>query len=115
MACCGKLICNGCFFAPVYDNQGNEVDNEKCPFCRTPHDSPHLERERKRVEARDPTAIYNIGCLYRDRKYGYPRDHSKALEHWHWAAELGHAGAHLNIGYAYEQILTRRSQSIITS
>ena len=35
-SCCGKRICSGCAHAPVYDNQGNEVDNKKCPFCRTP-------------------------------------------------------------------------------
>jgi len=29
-ACCGKEICSGCAYAPVYDNQGNEVDNKKC-------------------------------------------------------------------------------------
>ena len=32
--CCGKEICSGCAHAPVYDCQGNEVDNQKCPFCR---------------------------------------------------------------------------------
>ena len=35
--CCGKVICSGCNYAPLYDNQGNKVDNEKqneCPFCR---------------------------------------------------------------------------------
>ena len=34
--CCGKVICSGCCYAPLYDNQGNEVDNKKCPFCRVP-------------------------------------------------------------------------------
>ena len=35
-SCCGKVICCGCIHAPVYDDQGNEVDNKKCPFCRVP-------------------------------------------------------------------------------
>ena len=35
-ACCGKVICNGCSYAPVYDNHGNVVAENKCPFCRTP-------------------------------------------------------------------------------
>ena len=31
-ACCGKRVCNGCAYAPLYDHLGNEVDNEKCPL-----------------------------------------------------------------------------------
>jgi len=37
--CCGKIICSGCIHAPVFDHQGNKVDNQKCPFCRTPQNS----------------------------------------------------------------------------
>ena len=43
MSCCGKLICRGCTLAPLYDNRGNKVNNEKCAFCRTPN--PTSERE----------------------------------------------------------------------
>ena len=39
--CCGKVICSGCCYAPVYDNQGNKVDNKKCPYCRTPWPSSY--------------------------------------------------------------------------
>ena len=35
--CCGKKICIGCVRAPLYDDQGNKVSNQKCPFCRTPY------------------------------------------------------------------------------
>jgi len=102
--CCGKVICCGCIRAPVYDDQGNEVDNEKCPFCRTP--TPDIEEmtelERKRVEAGDPTAIYNLGCDYRLGERGFIKDYAKALELYHRAAELGYAGAYTNIGYAYD-------------
>ena len=34
--CCGELICRGCWFAPEYDHLGNEKNEKKCPFCRTP-------------------------------------------------------------------------------
>ena len=27
MTCCGKRICSGCVCAPVFDNQGNQVDS----------------------------------------------------------------------------------------
>ena len=103
--CCGKEICSGCVYAPLYDNQGNEVDNEKCPFCRTPtpkSSNEANEREKKRVEKDDPMAIFNMGCYYKKGTNGYPQDHDKALELMHRAAELCHAGAYASIGWAYD-------------
>ena len=90
--CCGKMICSGCFHAPVYDDQGNEVDNQKCPYCRTP--TPYSEREanersKKRVEAGDVVAIHNLGVYYHHGRYGLAQDYSKALEFFHRAGELG--------------------------
>jgi len=101
-SCCGKVICSGCIHAPVYDNQGNIVDNQKCPFCRTPYPETDEERTKKRMEAGDPIAIFNIGSGYRDGLDGYPQDHVKALELWHRAGELGYAKSYCNIGYAYK-------------
>jgi len=67
-ACCGKVICSGCVYAPVYDDQGNEIDNQKCAFCRAPHPTgdEFLEREEKRKDLDDPIAIYNQGMYYKD-------------------------------------------------
>ena len=107
-SCCGKVICSGCFHAPVYDNQGNKVDNEKqnqCPFCRTvaPKSNEEvLERMKKRIEAGDAQAIYTLGCFYRNGEYGFEQDRTKALELYHRAGKLGEASAHGNIGNAYE-------------
>ena len=104
MTCCGKSICSGCIHAPVYDNQGNEVDNKKCPFCRTPPPDTNeeaVERLTKRMEVGDPFAIFNLGCYYREGMYGYPQDYTKALELWHQAGELGYAKAYGSIGYCY--------------
>ena len=103
--CCGKSICSGCYYAPVYDNQGNEVDNQKCAFCRVPTPSFNdeaIERVMKRVELNDPIAIYDNGCDYRDGTNGLPQDYTKALELFHRAAELGYADAYLGIGNAYD-------------
>jgi len=103
-SCCGKVICNGCIYAPLYDNHGNKVDNEKCPFCRVPTPYTNEEaiaREKKRLEADDPIAILNLGCYYEQGANGYPQDYTKALELYHRAAELGYAGAYTNIGYSY--------------
>jgi len=102
--CCGKVICSGCIHAPLYDNQGNVVDNEKCPFCRTPQptsDEEVVERIRKRVEINDPAAIYNLGCFYSRGSHGFPQDYTKALKLYHRAGELGYANAYNHIGNAY--------------
>jgi len=104
-SCCGKMICSGCIHAPVYDNQGNKIDNKTCPFCRTPPPTTNEEavkRLNKLVETGDPVAIYTLGCCYRDGIYGYPQDHTKALELYHQSAELGHAAAYASVGYAYD-------------
>ena len=106
MACCGKVICSGCFHAPLYDNQGNEVDNQKCPFCRIPvpkTDEEGVKRIKKRMELGDPIATYDLGNHYYNATNGYPQDYTKALELWRRAGQFGHADAHLNIGYAYEK------------
>jgi len=105
-ACCGKMICCGCAYAPRYDNQGNKVDSVKqneCPFCRTPHHTSNEEmvkRMKKRVQAHDPIAIYNIGVYYRDGTNGYPQDYTKALELFHRAD--GYTIAYASVGYAYD-------------
>ena len=103
--CCGKTICSGCIHAPLYDDQGNIVDNEKCAFCRTvaPKSTEELiERYEKRIEYSDAHAMCNMGCDYRDGTCGFPQDYKKALELWHRSAELGYARAYNNIGSAYD-------------
>ena len=105
MTCCGKQICCGCDYAPLYDDQGNEVDGDKCVFCRaTPPKSEEEDKERheKRIEANNATAMHNLGVYYSDGTDGYPQDNVKALELWHRAAELGNAYAYASIGYAYD-------------
>ena len=104
MACCGKTICSGCAYAPVYDNQGNEVDDDLCPFCRVPQpesDEEVIKRTMKRVEVGDANAIYNHGNSYFHGVCGYPQDYTKALELFHQSAELGCVAGYNNIGYAY--------------
>jgi len=99
------MICTGCVYAPLYDSQGNEVDNEKCPFCRTPHpdtEEEHVKRLKKRVEANDGQAFFTLGSYYRDGLFGLPQDYDKALELFHRAAELGNADAYGCIGNVYE-------------
>jgi len=103
--CCGKVICSGCCYAPVYDDQGNEVDNHKCPYCRTPwpsSDEEIVRRYKIRMKKNDAEAIRCLGCLYSDGELGLPQNYAKALKLYHRAAELGHTPAYLNIGYAHD-------------
>ena len=96
-ACCGKIMCGGCDNSPVYDNLGNEIIEEKCPFCRTPTASSieeYFERLQKRVDLDDAEAIRNLGCYYRDGEGGFPQDYDKALELFVRAGDLGHATAY---------------------
>jgi len=105
MTCCGKFICSGCCHAPVYDDQGNEMIEKVCPFCRIPVPSSEeksIKREEKRVEANDAYAIYNLGIYHYYGRNGYPQDNTKALELWHRASELGCTNAYNSIGLAYQ-------------
>ena len=60
-----------------------------------------------RIDAGDALAMYYLGCLYRDGKFGLPQDYTKSLELFHRAGEfgsdykLGQAAAYNKIGYAY--------------
>jgi len=101
MACCGKVICNGCIHAVKTRTEKRSL----CAFCRTPNATSKekdIERMKKRVETGDPIAIYNIGNHCSRRSYGCPLDYTKALEFWQKAGDLGYAPAYTNIGYAYD-------------
>ena len=103
-SCCGKVICCGCLHAPLYDDQGNEVDNNKCPFCRTRFPNFQVEgnkRLKNRIEAGDAQAMFNLGYYYYHGSFGLPHDYDKALKLWQQAAELGSAAAYCSIGCAY--------------
>lgn len=106
MSCCGKVICSGCYYAPVYDDQGNKVDNKKCPFCRTPpcdSDRETIRRFEKRMDLNDADAINQVGCFYHAGMYGYRQDYTKALELFHRSGELGYPKAYCSIGYVYDR------------
>jgi len=105
MSCCGKEICSGCNHAPVYDNQGNKIDEKVCAFCRTPAPTSgedNIKRLKLRVEAGDPAAMYAVGIYYREGIRGFPQDDTMALELWHRSAELGYAKSFYIIGASYE-------------
>ena len=104
-SCCGKTICSGCSYAPVYDNQGNTVAESKCAFCRVPSaqsEEEAVERLKERMEIRDPIATLIAAEHYRDGTIGYQHDYTKALELFHCSADLGDPTGYNGIGVAYE-------------
>ena len=89
--------------APVYDSQGNIVNDKKCAFCRAPWVSPNGEiyRLKKRAEAGDALAIHNLGIYYADGSHGFQQDYKHALESYHRVIDLGYVVAYSSIGNAY--------------
>ena len=100
MECCGKMICSGCFHADVYDNHGNVIADDKCPFCRTPVPTSNeevIERLKKRMEIGDEHAFFLMGNHNFYGHNGLPQDRAKAIELWRKAGKFGYN----NLGNAY--------------
>ena len=101
MSCCGKIVCTGCCYADVYDNLGNVIADEKCPFCRTPDpisEKEVIERRKKRMKVGDALAFFSMGNYYDRGECGLPQDSAKAIEYWHKAGKV----AYTNIGLAHD-------------
>ena len=101
MTCCGKRICSGCSHADVYDNLGNVIAGEKCPFCRSPDpisEKEYIERVKIRMEVGDEHAFLMMGCHYYVGEHGLPKNSAKAVEFWHKAGKDGYN----NVGHAYD-------------
>ena len=102
MSCCRKVICSGC----VHATKGLTVD-QLCPFCRAPSPKGKEMREMaekcvcSETEINDCHLIYSLGIWYMNGEFGFPQDHTKALEYFHRAGELGFASGFYNVGYVY--------------
>eukprot|EP00984_Skeletonema_dohrnii_P027858 scaffold17545_cov81-Skeletonema_dohrnii-CCMP3373.AAC.7 len=97
MACCSKLICNGCSHA----NSKREWEERReytCPFCRqpVPTEKECNKQRMKRIEANDPVAITNEG--FNEYKNG---NYIRAFEYMMKAAELGDAEAQYQLSNFY--------------
>ena len=95
-SCCGKIICIGC---------ANSMTRDVCPFCNAPapKDVEELNRRiNERIEKyKDPMAMDCLAGLYDNGLNGYPLDHSKAVELYQSAADLGYAPSHYNLANSY--------------
>ena len=97
--CCMKRICKGCVVASRQRGMGNV-----CAFCRTPtpgSGAATLAQVRKRVDAKDPSAIDYLAHAYYDGDYGLQQDIPRSIELWTEAANLGDSNAHLKLGNIY--------------
>ena len=102
MSCCGQLLCSGCTHAPVYDDQGNVIQNG-CAFCRkeTPSSTKELlKRYNNRVKLGDSEALTSLGTFY-NGNYGLRQDSIKAIDLWRRGAKLGNHQCFHNIGNSY--------------
>jgi TPR repeat protein len=100
--CCGKNICRGCNYS--FCKSGND---DKCPFCNTDQASKTDEEKvgelMRRVEANDAALICLLGNCYHNGLNGVQQDHTKAIELYARAAELGCSKAHNFLGYIYHE------------
>ena len=94
--CCGKSICKGCVHS--LDQSGNA---RKCPFCNSDRGikkDETVEELSVRVEANDPGAICMLAFCYNHGLKGLQQDHSRAVELYARAADLGYNDAHFGLG-----------------
>jgi hypothetical protein len=96
LPCCGKSICKGCIYS--YRNSGNH----KCPFCNAERmgktDEEQVAELMKRAEANDAASIYVLANSYDNGGVGLQEDHTKAMELYARAAELGCSDAQCHLG-----------------
>jgi hypothetical protein len=98
MACCSKVICDGCNYA----NQKRETEKKmdpRCPFCRHPASKTDEEFKMnlmRRIQVNDPVALRQMSSHRYDEG-----DYEGAFEYLKKATELGDAGAQFQLSCLY--------------
>ena len=118
LACCGKVMCLGCFKGLVDEqDERNEAEKHKshrpplCPFCRAPVETSGEERVSRlhsRVYAKpdDCNALAILGFWYSEGKRNIiPQDIEHGIELLLRAIKLGSADACASLGDAYNPLL----------
>ena len=108
--CCGKSLCLACDYQHnIKAREGNEERVQlqqppvprTCAFCREPishSEEEILARLRKRVEQKDPEAIYSMAMNYGYGRFGLPVDQAKCIELFRESAGLGLPVAYYKLG-----------------
>jgi TPR repeat protein len=101
-SCCGKSLCGGCRYT-IHKTSNND---EKCPFCNSDRVNKtreeKIEEIMKRVEVNDAFSIYMLGNHYYNG-VGFQQDHTKAMDLYARAAELGYSKAHNRLSSFYHK------------
>ena len=100
--CCGKHLCGGC----DYQHQMKSGEPPTCAFCREPIPQSleeALVRAEKRVERKDPNAMFHIALVYGYGLDGMPMDQAKGKRLLREAAGLGLPDAQFTLGDYYRQ------------
>lgn len=98
--CCGKVICSECRHAS--DKASGAF--APCSFCRTEQCRSYaelVERLRRRVEAGDSKAMFELGDDYMSGSH-VTQDKVKGFELISRAADLGSPMAHCRLGFMYK-------------
>ena len=100
--CCGKNICRGCVYS--FGQSGN---GDKCPFCNSDRAGKTVEEDvednMKRAEANDADSIWLMAGYYYRGLGGLQQDHTKAMELYNRAAELGCSKANLTLADVFRE------------
>eukprot|EP00984_Skeletonema_dohrnii_P013648 scaffold5664_cov94-Skeletonema_dohrnii-CCMP3373.AAC.4 len=98
MACCCKVICDGCNYANALREREKKLGHS-CPFCRQP--APASEEEAvqnlmKRVEANDPAALRYMGIMCHNEG-----NYTRAFAYLLKGAEFGDVDSHYRLSLMY--------------
>jgi TPR repeat protein len=100
--CCGKSVCGGCKHS--FRESGNIG---KCPFCNSDKSSKtyedHVEEIMMRVAANDAASIFLLANCYDKGIGGLQHDHTKSMELYARAGQLGCTKAHSHLGSIYHK------------
>ena len=100
MNCCYKVICMGCVHANDLREEEQGLEH-RCVFCREPEPETPEEREpyrKKRLEANDPMALYEMGVMCREKG-----DFEGSFKYYTKAAKFGNMMAHYNLSLMYHK------------
>ena len=103
MACCGKVICSGCYFTLSEENPTDS--GFLCVYCRKakPDSEDDMgDRYLDRVDVDDVDALCSVGCFYQSGKFGFTQSYDEALRCWRKAGDLGSVESYCNIADAYD-------------
>ncbi len=109
--CCGQTLCRACDYWHEKKNEelaaelGQTPSPLTCAFCRTTvarSDEERLAQLRKRIEQKDPGALYDMAMAYHIGQYGLSVDDAKCVELLRESGDLGFPSAQFDLAMRYD-------------